>query len=308
MPELGTQVSDSANSASAAATPSGTIPTTPAGQHHEAEVARGERFRFGANWQRFLAVLDDSRIAIAEESLRDMLGIVSLDGKRFLDAGSGSGLFSLAARRLGATVVSFDFDPQSVACTMELRSRFFPNDTRWTVSEGSILNAQFLESLGSFDVVYSWGVLHHTGDMWRAMELVHPLVAKGGQLFIALYNDQGVHSRVWRALKRTYCSGAVGRWLVTGLCVPHFVGRQLLSDAVRGRNPFEYYRSYRQLRGMSVIRDWHDWLGGYPYEVATPTATFDFFRARGFVLARMKTTNGLGCNEFVFLRTEGTVT
>ena len=79
------------------------------------------RFSFGANWERFLTVLDENRIMEAERSLRQMLQVEQLEGKRFLDIGSGSGLFSLSARRLGAVVHSFDYDPQSVACTSELR-------------------------------------------------------------------------------------------------------------------------------------------------------------------------------------------
>jgi 2-polyprenyl-3-methyl-5-hydroxy-6-metoxy-1,4-benzoquinol methylase len=109
-----------------------------------------------------------------------MLKVERLDGKSFLDIGSGSGLFSLAARRLGARVHSFDYDQQSVACTAELRRRYFPSAGDWVVERGSALDRDYLARLGTFDVVYSWGVLHHTGDMWRALENVKPLVAERG--------------------------------------------------------------------------------------------------------------------------------
>ena len=269
---------------------------------HADQVRAGDRFQFGANWQRFLRLLDDQRIAVAEASLRSMLECERLDGRTFLDAGSGSGLFSLAARRLGARVTSFDFDPQSVACTAELRRRYFPEDRDWTVREGSVLDESFMSSLGRFDVVYSWGVLHHTGSMWQAIDLAQRAVTLNGRFFIALYNDQGLRSAIWRNIKRLYCSGLPGRALVTTVCVPYFVTRRFISDVARGRNPLAHYRQYRANRGMSVIRDWVDWLGGYPFEVSTPTATFDFLRARGFRLDRLISTLGSGCNEFVFTR------
>src|SRR5450432_3200778 len=128
---------------------------------HAAEVASGERFEFGKNWAAFLAGMNDARIAAGEQSLREMLQIDSLQGKTFLDIGSGSGLFSLAARRLGAKIQSFDYDPASVACTRELKARYYPEDENWTVASGSVLDADYVNSLGRFDVVYSWGVLHH---------------------------------------------------------------------------------------------------------------------------------------------------
>jgi 2-polyprenyl-6-hydroxyphenyl methylase/3-demethylubiquinone-9 3-methyltransferase len=200
-------------------------------------------------------------------------------------------------------VTSFDFDPQSVACTSELRQRYFPEDEGWVVQQGSVLDERLLDSLGTFDVVYSWGVLHHTGSMWRGIDLTQRSVKHGGLYFIALYNDQGMRSRVWWWLKRVFCSGAVGRLLVTMLCVPYFVFRRFVSDAIRGQNPLAHYREYhRSHRGMSIIRDWVDWLGGFPFEVATPTATFDFLRARGFRIDRLRTTLGSGCNEFLFRR------
>ena len=155
------------------------------------EIRQRERFQFGRNWRRFLTVLDEDRIARAERSLTDMLEMEGLEGKRFLDIGCGSGLFSLAARRLGATVYSFDYDPQSVACALDLKLRYFPVDPDWVVAEGSVLNHRHLTTLGKFDIVYAWGVLHHTGDMAAALKNVCDLVAPKGKLFLAIYNDQG---------------------------------------------------------------------------------------------------------------------
>jgi len=139
---------------------------------HAAEGRAGARFAFGDNWLRFLSVLDEERICEAEESLQRVLKLDSLEGRSFLDVGSGSGLFSLAARRLGATVRSIDYEPQSVACTEELRRRYFRDDARWAVEQASALDPDYLGKIGQFDIVYLWGVLHHTGQMWRALLLI----------------------------------------------------------------------------------------------------------------------------------------
>src|SRR5262249_8116272 len=143
-------------------------------------------------------------IVEAENSLRNMLGVNDLDGRNFIDIGSGSGLFSLAARRLGARVHSFDFDPKSVACAQELKRRYFPNNYHSTINEASALDKEYLATLGQFDVVYSWGVLHHTGQMWPALENVVELVKPGGQLFIAIYNDTGSQAARWKTIKKAY--------------------------------------------------------------------------------------------------------
>lgn len=270
---------------------------------HSSEVNNGERFQFGENWARFLSTLDESRITVAEQSLKTMLGRNSLEGLRFIDVGSGSGLFSLAARRLGAEVLSFDFDPQSVQCAVALRSRYFPDDPAWTIQEGSVLDASFIDSLGQFDIVYSWGVLHHTGSMWKALDLVTRLVQPRGQLFIAIYNDQGYISRYWTKIKKLYCSGPMGRRLVKAIWIPYFVLPPLLLDLVKLRDPTRIYREYKRERGMSKVHDWYDWLGGYPFEVAKPEQIFNLYKNQGFELQELITCGGgLGCNQFVFRR------
>lgn len=267
------------------------------------EIIKGNRFEFGKNWSRFLRILNDVRITEAEKSLKTMLNIERLEGKSFLDIGSGSGLFSLAARRLGARVHSFDYDPQSVACTHELKRRYFPNDSNWTIGEGSALDTNYLSSLGTFDIVYSWGVLHHTGDMWKALQNSILPVASSGKLFIAIYNDQGGRSKRWRRIKQFYCSRMIGKCLVKAIFYPLFFTSAVLAGFIKYRNPLGYFMEYRKHRGMSIFRDWDDWLGGYPFEVAKPEEIFDFYRERGFILEKLKTCKGgLGCNEFVFVK------
>ena len=269
----------------------------------EQEVKQGDRFRFGENWQRFLSVLDDERIGEAEKSLKQMLEVEGLHGKSFIDIGSGSGLFSLAAHRLGAKVHSFDYDPQSVACTQELKQRYFPDDSNWTIKQGSALDTDYVKSLGQFDIVYSWGVLHHTGAMWKALENASLLVANKGLLFIAIYNDQGGKSKRWRRVKELYCSGIFGKTVVSSLFIPYFILGGLAKDIFQRKNPVTRYSEYKKSRGMSRIHDWFDWLGGLPFEVAKPEEIFSFYHARGFELKKMTTCGGgLGCNQFVFIK------
>lgn len=275
-------------------------------KRHEEEIREGERFAFGANWAKFLEVLTEERIRLAEESLCCMLEMSDLSGRRFLDVGSGSGLFSLAARRLGAVVHSFDYDAQSVACTQELKRRYFPDDMQWTVEQGSVLDREYLQSLRQWDMVYSWGVLHHTGAMWQALENVAPLVADKGRLFVAIYNDQGRASQVWHWVKRTYCAAPVPvRGILLGLSLVRLWGPTTLRDLLGGR-PLHTWRNYARgasgaARGMSPWRDVVDWVGGYPFEVAKPEQVLRFYRDRGFTLTHLVTcAGGHGCNEYVF--------
>jgi len=256
-----------------------------------------QRFGFGENWTRFLRVLSADRIQDAEASLRHMLGVTDLVGRTFLDVGCGSGLFSLAATRLGAAGVhSFDYDIKSVRCAEELRRRF-PPGRKWTIEQGSVLDVGYLRKHGRWDVVYSWGVLHHTGAMWEALGNIVDLVAPGGTLFVSIYNDQGMWSRLWTAEKRWYVTYPILRPLLTAGYLAKVMVAGGLVDLATGRAPWRRYQNKE--RGMSFYYDLIDWLGGYPLEVAKPEEIHQFYRAKGFVLEQMVTRDS-GCNEFVF--------
>jgi 2-polyprenyl-6-hydroxyphenyl methylase/3-demethylubiquinone-9 3-methyltransferase len=270
---------------------------------HASEVQAGQRFEFGKNWQKFIDTLTDERIREAEESLVRWLGEGSLKDRTFLDIGSGSGLFSLAARRLGAKVYSLDYDPASVACTRYLRDRFFAGDSQWTVVEGSAIDAEFMKDVPVADIVYSWGVLHHTSAMWQGLELAASKVAAGGKFFVALYNDQGWRSKGWLAVKRFYNVNLMTRLLTIGVVgFGYMWGKKVLRDVLTFRNPLGYWKNYKSNRGMSAWYDLLDWLGGYPFEVASGDAMFYWGKQRGLRLDEVLLRSAHGCNEFVFVK------
>jgi len=257
------------------------------------------RFSFGANWADFLSKVSDERVAAAEHSLMEGFGAETLLERSFLDAGCRSGLFSLAAHRLGATVVSFDFDPESVMCAETLKSSNEVESEAWTVVQGSLLDEDFLASLGTFDLVYCWGVAHHTGSMWEALDNLSRSVEPDGFLFLSIYNDQGHISRLWLQVKRLYNESG---WLTRKVLVSG-VGLSFASRRLLGRllHPRRSSVATTQRRGMDRKNDLIDWVGGFPFEVAKPEEIFYFYRQRGFDLLRLKTCGGgLGCNEFVF--------
>ncbi|MEY6432690.1 class I SAM-dependent methyltransferase [Thioalkalicoccus limnaeus] len=261
------------------------------------------RFGFGENWSRFVAAhLNEERIAEAQRHLLRFLGLADLRGRRFLDIGCGSGLHSLAALRAGAErVVSFDYDPNSVATTERVRALAGAPD-HWTVTQGSVLDGAFMEALEPADIVYSWGVLHHTGDMWQAIELASRPLAADGVFYIALYcRDVYLDPppEYWIALKQRYNrSGTIGRRLMEW----SYAWRSTVWPELRsGRNPLVTIRRYSGDRGMAFWTDVRDWLGGYPMEFAGLAETQAFCHDRlGLELVNLYA--GEGNAEYLFRR------
>lgn len=265
------------------------------------------RFAFGKNWRNFLDIVDDERLEQARLSMQAMLQKDSLAGSTFLDIGCGSGLFSLVAGQLGARPVhSFDFDFDSVKCAERLRELHSIDHDAWSIEQGDILDSDYVASLEPADIVYSWGVLHHTGNLFQALENAGGLVAPGGRLCIAIYNDQGRSSRRWTRIKKIYNS------LPVKLRTPYVIAvmgpleaRAALLSLIR-LQPRAYIRAwtdYKRSRGMSRWHDLVDWCGGYPFEVSTPDRILAFLQARGFELIKLQTRlGGWGCNEFVFVK------
>ncbi len=275
----------------------------------EARPRDDARFAFGENWREFLAVVDERRIASAQAAMAGMLGLARLDGLGFLDVGSGSGLSSLVATRMGADRVhSFDYDEGSVACTRELKRRFIPEAEHWTVERGDATDPAYVHALGPWDVVLSWGVLHHTGSMWPALDTVCGAVADGGRLFIAIYNDQGWRSRAWRVVKKAYVEGSPARRRVLVEACAVLFGLRSVAGAIAAgdSDALRAALSGRRGRGMSARHDVVDWVGGYPFEVARPEEVLSFCRRRGLELVALDTVGGrLGCNQYVFRRHGG---
>ena len=262
------------------------------------------RFAFGDNWRAYLARLDAGRTAEAEKSLQGLLGCERLDGSTFLDIGSGSGLFSLAARRLGARVHSFDHDAESVACTAMLKERYAPDDASWTVERGSVLDRDYLAGLGTYDTVYAWGVLHHTGAMREAVRKAAALVRSGGTFAFALYRKTP-SCGAWRLEKRWYArANPSAQRRARAL----YVTLMRLYYRLRGRDFAAYVSGYVSKRGMDFAHDVHDWLGGYPYQSIAPAAVAEIMTSLGFehvrsvILPRSLGVFGSGCDEYVYRR------
>jgi 2-polyprenyl-6-hydroxyphenyl methylase/3-demethylubiquinone-9 3-methyltransferase len=280
-------------------------------QNSEMDMVHGTRFAFGKNWQSFVRDhLNQERVEEAKKSLVEFCdGNNLITRKTFIDIGCGSGLFSLVAHQLGACkVVSLDIDPHSVSCCKSLRERE-GNAPNWEIQHGSILDQKLVSSLGKYDFVYSWGVLHHTGSMWQAIENASNLVAQNGAFCIGIYNKAdawGMYpdgrfgpSRLWVTEKKLYSRmPLIFQNLVDFAVMSALVVMYILTFS----NPIKKIRSHKSFRGMSWRIDIKDWLGGYPYEYASVDEVFHFMKERGFSLENLKCNPGLMNNEFLFRR------
>lgn len=249
-------------------------------------------FDFGLNWEAFSRrQLDTQRLTLAVQSLQSLLQLESLQGMSFLDVGCGSGLFAIAAHQLGATrVTGIDINSRCVTVAEENRKRLAPK-ARITFLQASALSPESLQSLGLFQIVYAWGSLHHTGALWDGIRNVAKQVLPGGTLVLAIYNKH-ITSPTWKWIKWLYNQlPGWGQQLMTIF----FVGIIYIAKFfVTRRNPLN------KQRGMDFWYDVIDWIGGYPYEYATPREVETFVSTQGFALRRYIAAQvPTGCNEFI---------
>ncbi len=243
-------------------------------------------FEFGSNWQKLVPHLDEARLSDSVSDIQKFLGVSQLNGLSFLDVGCGSGLSSLAAFRLGASpILSVDIDPKNLQNAMSLRKKFGADQVEsWQIKPASIVNQNDVLTLPPADVVYSWGVLHHTGSMWQGIENCANLVRPSGYLYLMLYTD-AVLAPLWKKIKRLYTrSGPIVQSALRGAFATMLVSGMIL----KAKNPFRVIKDYsKKNRGMSWYIDVTDWIGGYPFEYASPDQVISFLNARGFELVNI---------------------
>lgn len=266
------------------------------------------QFAFGKNWMSYAQKINDMRIEEAVKNLCRLLGTTSLEGESFFDIGSGSGLHSLAALRLGAArVQAIDIDADSVTTTETLLKNYAPK-CYWQVSQRDVFDLDPARD-GQFDIVYAWGVLHHTGDIRKALRVASALVRPGGRFVFALYR------RIWMDFfwkwEKSWYSRADVQMQERAMNIYIFLFK--MARHLSGRSFESYVLDYHKRRGMDFYHDVHDWMGGYPYESISAGEVHAIMESLGFERDRVFADSGglfgrkiglfsSGCDEYVYRR------
>ena len=263
---------------------------------HQQEVKSGQRFEFGKNWKNFLSTVSELEMQNAAKDIKEWLGTESLTGKRIIDIGSGSGIHSYVFHLMNAKeLISFDYDNDSVEATKKTRQNAGSPDN-WKVIQGSILDEEFSKKLGLFDIVYSWGVLHHTGNMWKAIENAISLVQPGGIFWISIYQKGPGYAKALN-LKKKYNNSS---FIEKKIMIYSYIFRMMAHRILNGKNPFTW--NQKTTRGMNTYHDLIDWLGGLPYEVATREEIIPFCNSKNLELKKTIPFPEGGCSIYLFTK------
>ena len=248
----------------------------------------------------------DSNYDVAKQELLEFIPGSTLKNKRFLDAGSGIGLYSLVASELEPSqIVSFDYDLEMVSMTNQIK-KLAKNKVPWDVFHGSITDYEFLKTLEHFDYIYCWGVVHHTGEMWKSIENIIKLVKNDGYIYFGIYNDASAFgfwddrrfgsSQMWRSIKKFLHHSPPFIKSSVLLFSKFFYWLISNTEFIFGKYKFKDFKE----RGMDSSLSIEDWLFGYPYEYASIDEVFLFMKSNGFVLEKIKSNLGLRTNHYLF--------
>jgi 2-polyprenyl-6-hydroxyphenyl methylase/3-demethylubiquinone-9 3-methyltransferase len=257
-------------------------------------------FRFGKNWKTFNLKSDLSHIEHSQKSLDALIGKDVICNKTVLDIGCGSGIHALSFLRAGAKYIKcIDLDPDAVETTVSRLEEYNPD--KWNAQIANILDVKS-NSHEFFDIVFSWGVLHHSGNLMMAIKNSADFCKDGSLLILAIYRRTSLCT-FWKIEKKIYnIVPSVFRRIIdlTFACV------FLFAKWTQGNSPRAFVKNYRMQRGMDFMTDIRDWLGGYPYESASPATIHNFLTVRGFNLIKSNIRDqqfgflGSGCNEYIY--------
>ncbi len=256
-------------------------------------IKKDTRFEFGQNWNLYSKSISDVEVNLAKQGIIKLMPTkTALDSKSFLDIGCGSGIHSIAANTLGfESITATDFDLKSVNTAISNKKIFNSNIN---IFQDDILNTKIKNK---FDVVYSWGVLHHTGNMEKAILNSRKLVNDEGYLIIAIYKKT-YFCKMWHFIKKLYCNSPR---FIKKIFNFTFYTLRLSLYLIKGNK----ISKYKQIRGMNLYFDSIDWLGGFPYESASKDVIVSMV-GDGFELVKFfdaKPNLGLmgsACSEYTF--------